>query len=134
MRADVGVPNVALAVQARHAREPTVVVDVDELHRMGRQTRDERIDVIRPRLCFPILRIRLYADSTPVCWNAGVPRTAFDDDDAFLCKWIGLMHSPFLDETSGLRACIRNPAELRHGELWLPSKPSCRKRDNVASS
>jgi len=36
MRADVGVPNVALALKAGDARKLTIVVNVDELYRMWR--------------------------------------------------------------------------------------------------
>src|SRR6266436_5887024 len=93
MRADMSVPNVALAVQAGQARKETIVVYVEEFDRMRRYTRNERIYIIQPRLCFPILRIRPYADGSRVWWNASVSRTGFNDvDSSCLSKWIGLKH------------------------------------------
>src|SRR5262245_14024636 len=93
MRPDVGVPDMALSAKTGQARKAATVVDVDKLDRVRRKPSHDRIYLIDLRFCFPVLRVRPYADGTHGGRNAGFARTAFDDGECrFLCKWIRLVH------------------------------------------
>src|SRR5262245_47245204 len=93
MGAEVDVPDLPLPTEAGQARKMAVIVDVNKLDRVRRQPSHNRIYLIQPRFCFPVLWVWPDANGTHNGRDASLARTGFDDGECFFfLKWIRPTH------------------------------------------